>query len=360
VSQVAFDHFPFQIWTNLVARHCRKMYPRSFDYGDPMGSKNLRETIATYLRTARRVRCDAEQIMIVSGSQQALEITARVLFDPGSQVWIEEPGYRLARDVLALAGCDLVPVPVDYEGLNVAAGIKKCRTARAVFVTPSHQYPLGVTMNASRRFQLLDWAQSSGAWIIEDDYDSEFRYESMPIASLQGLDCNSRVIYFGTFSKVLFPSLRLGYMVIPSDLVDHFVAIRLATDLGPPGFFQAVLEDFISEGHFARHIRRMRTLYADRRRVLIDSIRKELGFVVDVTGGQAGMHLSLALPKGIRDREIVARAAKQNLWLVPLSSCYLREASRQGFILGFGSATTQEIPGAVRKLGNLLASKSFG
>jgi GntR family transcriptional regulator/MocR family aminotransferase len=215
-------------------------------------------------------------------------------------------------------------------------------------------------MNASRRFQLLDWAQSSGAWIIEDDYDSEFRYESMPIASLQGLDCNSRVIYLGTFSKVLFPSLRLGYMVIPSDLVDHFVAIRLATDLGPPGFFQSVLEDFVSEGHFARHIRRMRTLYADRRRVLIDSICKELGLEMDVTGGQAGMHLSLALPKGIRDREIVARAAKQNLWLVPLSSCYLREASRQGFILGFGSATTQEIPGAVRKLGNLLASKSFG
>jgi GntR family transcriptional regulator/MocR family aminotransferase len=357
VSQVAFDHFPFQVWTSLVARHCRNMQPKSFDYGDPRGSKDLREAIATYLRTARGVRCDAQQIMIVSGSQQALGITARVLFDPGNQVWLEEPGYRFVRDVLALAGCELVPVPVDYEGLNVAAGIKKCRTARAAFVTPSHQYPLGVTMNASRRLQLLDWAQGSGAWIIEDDYDSEFRYESMPIASLQGLDCNSRVLYIGTFSKVLFPSLRLGYVVVPLDLVDHFIAIRLAMDIGPPGFYQAVLADFIGEGHFARHIRRMRLLYRERRVALIDSIREELGFAVDITGGQAGMHLSLTLPKGVPDREIAAQAAKQNLWLLPLSSSYLGEASRRGFILGFGSTPVEEMAPAVRKLRKLLTSK---
>ncbi|MFZ0953274.1 MAG: PLP-dependent aminotransferase family protein, partial [Candidatus Sulfotelmatobacter sp.] len=199
-----------------------------------MGSRPLRQTIATYLRTARSLRCSAEQIMIVSGSQQALEISARVLLDSGSPVWVEEPGYRLAQDAFALNGCHLIPVPVDREGLDVSAGIKRCRRARAALVTPSHQFPLGVTMSASRRFQLLEWAQSTGAWIIEDDYDSEYRYESLPVASLQGLDGNARVIYIGTFSKVLFPSLRLGYIVIPVDLIDGFLRTRRAMDLGPP------------------------------------------------------------------------------------------------------------------------------
>ena len=258
VGQVAVEQFPFHIWSNLVARRCRDRNAKSYHYGDPAGSKALRETIATYLRTARSLRCEADQIMIVSGSQQALEISARVLLDPGSQVWMEEPGYRLARDVFALAGCHLVPVPVDMEGLDVAAGIKRCRKARAALVTPSHQFPLGVTMSASRRLRLLAWAQNSGSWIIEDDYDSEYRYESMPIASLQGMDASARVIYIGTFSKVLFPSLRLGYLVLPADLVDRFLRVRRAMDLGPPTFHQEVLADFIGEGHFARHIRRMR------------------------------------------------------------------------------------------------------
>src|SRR5215471_3552396 len=232
VGQVASDQFPLHLWSNLVARRCRSMDAKAFHYGEQKGSRALREAIASYLRTARSLHCEAEQIMVVSGSQQALEISARVLLDPGSRVWMEEPGYRLAADVLTLAGCHVVPVPVDKEGLNVAAGVARCRKARAAFVTPSHQFPLGVTMSASRRLQLLDWAQSSGAWIIEDDYDSEYRYQSMPVASLQGLDANARVIYIGTFSKVLYPSLRLGYLVLPSDLVDRFLAIRRAMDLG--------------------------------------------------------------------------------------------------------------------------------
>jgi GntR family transcriptional regulator/MocR family aminotransferase len=353
VSQVDFGHFPFQVWNSLVTRHCRNTYAKSLDYGDPRGSKDLREAIATYLRTARGVRCETEQIMIVSGSQQALEISARVFLDPGSRVWMEEPGYRFARNVFAMNGCRIVAGPVDYQGLNVAVGIKRCRTARAALVTPSHQYPLGVTMSASRRMQLLDWAHSSGSWIIEDDYDSEFRYESMPIASLQGLDCNARVIYIGTLSKVLFPSLRLGYLVIPPDLIERFLTVRLAMDICPPRFYQEVLADFITEGHFSRHIRRMRLLYGERRSVLIDSIRKELGFAVDVTGGQAGMHLSVTL-KGIRDCEAAERAAREKLWLVPLSSSYLGEASRQGFILGYGSTDAKDIPNAVRKLAGLV------
>jgi GntR family transcriptional regulator/MocR family aminotransferase len=357
VGQVASDQFPLHLWANLVARRCRNMDAKSFHYGDQKGSRALREAIASYLRTARSLHCEAEQIMVVSGSQQALEISARVLLDPGSRVWMEDPGYRLAADVLALAGCHLVPVPVDMKGMDVAAGIERCREARAVFVTPSHQFPLGVTMNASRRLRLLDWAQTSGAWVIEDDYDSEYRYGSMPVAALQGLDANARVIYIGTFSKVLFPSLRLGYIVIPPDLVDRFLAIRRAMDLGPPGLHQEVLADFINEGHFARHIRRMRVLYRDRRRALVDSIREELGPMVEMLGDEAGMHLAVTLRQGSRDVEIAERAARQKLWIWPLSPSYIGKAPRQGFILGFGSATTTEIPNAVRKLRNLLAKE---
>jgi GntR family transcriptional regulator/MocR family aminotransferase len=357
VGQVAVDEFPLQVWSSLVARRGRNMNAKLFHYGDQMGSKALRETIASYLRTARSLHCQAEQVMIVSGSQQALEISARVLLDPGSPVWMEEPGYSLAREAFQLTGCRLVPVPVDDEGLDVAAGIKRCRRARAAFVTPSHQFPLGVTMSASRRFQLLDWAQNTGAWVIEDDYDSEFRYESLPIASLQGLDANARVIYIGSFSKVLFPSLRLGYIVIPADLVERFLAIRRATDLGPPGFYQEVLADFIREGHFARHIRRMRVLYRERRSALAESIRKELGPMVEVLGGEAGMHLTVTLPEGRRDLEIAQRAAQQNLWIWPLSTSYLGKVARPGFILGFGSTAVAEIPRAVRKLRHVLTLK---
>ena len=357
VGQVASDQFPLHVWSKLVARRCRNMDAASFHYGDQTGFKPLRETLASYLRTARALHCEAEQVMIVAGSQQALEISARVLLDPGSSVWVEEPGYRLAQDVFALNGCSLVPVPVDGEGLDVAAGIRRCPKARAAFVTPSHQYPLGVTMSASRRFQLLEWAQAAGSWIIEDDYDSEYRYESLPIASLQGLDASARVIYVGTFSKVLFPALRLGYIVIPPDLVDDFLTVRRAMDLGPPSFFQEVLADFIGEGHFARHIRRMRVLYRERRSALVDSIREELGTMVEVLGGEAGMHLTVTLPNNFRDVEISERAARENLWIWPLSSNYLGEATRSGFILGFGSTDVAEIPRAVRKLSGLLARK---
>ncbi len=212
-------------------------------------------------------------------------------------------------------------------------------------------------MSASRRFQLLDWAQNTGSWIIEDDYDSEYRYESLPIASLQGLDANARVLYIGTFSKVLFPSLRLGYVVIPSDLVDRFLAIRRAMDLGPPSFYQEVLADFINEGHFGRHLRRMRILYGERRSALVDSISKELGSMVEVLGGEAGMHLAVTLRNGCRDLEIAERASRQKPWIWPLSPSYLREVARPGFILGFGSTSVEEIPRAVRKLRDLLTVK---
>jgi GntR family transcriptional regulator/MocR family aminotransferase len=360
VSQPAFDQFPFQTWSRIVMRHCRNPRARELQYGGPLGFEELRKAICAYLRTARAVHCDPEQVMIVAGSQQALEITTRVLLDDRSAAWVEEPGYWLTRHVLTAAGCRLVPVPVDGEGLDVAYGVKTCRKARAAFVAPSHQFPLGATMSAARRLQLLDWAQSSGAWVIEDDYDSEYRYGSMPIASLQGLDHNSRVIYIGTFSKTLFPSLRLGYIVIPPDLVSRFAAVRYVMDIAPPHFFQAVLTDFMNEGHFARHIRRMRQLYSQRRTALVDELQKEFGSVLQVLGSEAGMHLAVLLPKGLRDQPIAARAAREKLWVAPLSPAYLGDTPRQGFILGFGNTTAEEMPNAVRRLKSvLLAEKSF-
>jgi GntR family transcriptional regulator / MocR family aminotransferase len=355
VGQVALDEFPRHVWSHLVARRCRAIDSQSSHYGDHFGSRYLREIIASYLRTARSLHCEAEQIMIVSGSQQALEISTRVLLDPGNRVWMEEPGYGLARNVFEVAGCRLVPVPVDAEGLSVDIGIRRFRDARLAFVTPSHQFPLGMTMSAARRLQFLEWAQNTGAWIIEDDYDSEYRYESMPIASLQGLDANARVIYVGTFSKVLFPALRLGYVVVPPDLVSRFAAMRWVMDLGPPTFFQEVVAELIEEGHFARHMRRMRTLYRERRSVLVDAMRKDFGSQIEVLGSDAGMHLVMTLPSGSHDVEIALRAARQNLWLWPLSRSYMGRVPRSGFILGFGSTTVEEIPRAVRKLSNLLS-----
>jgi GntR family transcriptional regulator / MocR family aminotransferase len=356
-SQLALDHFPFNLWSRLLSFRCRKISEASLHYGHPMGLRELRAAIVTYLRTARAVRCDAEQVMIVSGSQHALDITSRVLLDPKDRVWLEEPGYILARHIFLMAGSRLVPVSVDQEGLDVAAGKKLCAKAKAVYVCPSHQYPLGVVMSASRRLQLLNWAQSTGAWIIEDDYDSEYRYQGAPIASLQGLDRYSRVIYIGTFSKVLFPSVRVGYVVIPPDLVDRFVAVRQAMDIFSSSLHQQVLSDFINQGHFERHIRRMRAIYHERRNALVESIRKDLGDTLKVLGGGAGLHLAVMLKKPASDVAISARAALQNLWLWPLSICYLGSAAQQGFVLGFGGIPANEMPRAVQRLRAVLEEK---
>jgi len=354
VSQPAFDEFPSQAWSRIVMRHCRGPQTKSLQYGSPLGFEPLREAICTYLRTARAVHCDPRQVLIVNGSQQALEITTRVLLDAGNQAWIEEPGYWLVRNVLAAADCRAIPVPVDTEGLQVPVGIKLCRKAKAAFVAPSHQFPLGATMSAARRLQLLEWAESAGSWIIEDDYDSEYRYGSMPIASLQGLDHHSRVIYIGTFSKTLFPSLRLGYVVVPTDLIDGFVRVRHAMDISSPHFFQAVLNDFMREGHYARHIRRMRQLYAERRATLVASLRKEFGPSLEIAGAEAGMYLAICFPKGLRDQERSAQAAREGLWILPLSPAYIGGNKRQGFVLGFGNTSTREIPHAVRHLKAIL------
>ena len=356
VSQPAVEHFPIAVWSSLVARHSRNPLARLLHYGDPMGHRPFREAVATYLRTARAVRCEAENVMVVSGSQQALAITARALLEPGHPVWLEEPGYPGARDVLAVAGARLVPVPVDHEGLDVTAGASVCPRARAAYVTPSHQYPLGMTMSASRRLQLLDWARRAGAWVIEDDYDSEYRYESLPIAALQGLDRDDRVIYIGTFSKVLFPSLRIGYLVIPPDLVPRFVAVREAMDIFPASLPQLALAEFIDDGEFGRHLRRMRALYRDRRAALVEALRQELGSALTVIGDAAGMYLAVTARRRWPDHAMALRAAARGLWVMPLSSCYLGHPTRRGLVLGYGGTTVGEIPSAVHRLRRAIAS----
>jgi GntR family transcriptional regulator/MocR family aminotransferase len=355
LGQPDLQLFPVGIWSRLLARYSRQMRTRALQYGDPMGLPELREVIAHYLRTSRGVRCEAQQIMIVSGSQQALDLSTRVLLDRGAPAWVEEPGYWLVHRVLKAAGCRAVPVPVDEEGLDVAAGVKTGRKARAVFVAPSHQYPLGMTMSATRRLQLLEWAHRADAWIVEDDYDSEYRYDSMPIASLQGLDDHARVIYIGTFSKVMFPSLRLGYLVVPPDLVGRFAAVRIGMDLCPPHANQAVMADFIRAGHFARHLRRMRPVYAERRRVLVAELERELGDRVRIAGDAAGMHLTILLSGRRSDRAIAAKAAQQSLYLSPLSPLYAGSSPQQGFVLGYGNTRANQIPAAVRQLKKLLA-----
>jgi GntR family transcriptional regulator/MocR family aminotransferase len=347
VGQPDLRNFPVEVWSRLLSRYSRELKVRALQYGNPMGLDELRESVATYLRTSRGVRCEPEQIMIVSGSQQALDVSTRVLLDPGARVWVENPGYWLVQHVLAAAGCRMIPVPVDSEGLDVARGIKFSPDARAAFVAPSHQYPLGVTMSATRRFQLLEWATQAGAWIIEDDYDSEYRYDSMPIASLQGLDTRDRVIYTGTFSKVLFPSLRVGYIVIPPDLVERFAAVRQSMDICPSHASQAVLAQFIREGHFARHIRKTRKVYEERRQALVEEIECALGLRFRIMGASAGTHLALLLGDSYCDRDIVMKAAQKKLWLSALSLSYVASPARQGLVLGFGNTPTSQIPTAV-------------
>ena len=316
-----------------------------------MGHLPLREAIAEYLGAARGVRCDASQVMITTGSQQGLQLAAQILLDSKNSIWIEEPGYPSARQAFIAAGAKLVPVLVDEQGMKVEGMIRRGLKARAVYITPSHQYPLGATMTATRRMLLLNWAARFGAWIIEDDYDSEYRFGSRPIASLQGLDTYSRVIYVGTFSKVVFPALRVGYLVIPKDLVAAFCAARDAADVFSATLYQSVLADFIREGHFARHIRRMRMLYMERRKALVRAIRLQIGDKVEVVGDEAGMHLVMMLPSGVSDVVVSKRAAQRGVSAMPLSTCYLRPPGRGGLILGYGGANPRQIQEGVSKLG---------
>ncbi len=350
----ALDAFPFDVWMKLTARHWR--YPRRdlLGYGDSAGYTPLREAISEYLGAARAVRCAPDQVIITSGTQQALDLAARLLLDAGDSVWIEDPGYLGARSAMVGAGARLVPVPVDDEGLDVAAGANLCPTARLVYVSPSHHFPLGVTMSLARRLSLLEWASRAGAWILEDDYDSEYRYSGRPLAALQGLDKEGRVIYLGTFSKMLFPSLRLGYMVVPPDLAEAFKNARAILSRFSPSIEQAVLTDFITEGHFARHIRRMRALYQERQQCLINAARRELGDALELEPNEAGMHLVGRLPYGVDDLAASREASRLGIEVPALSLYCIERKRRSGLLLGYAGYDEREIRKGVRLLAGAL------
>ncbi len=343
--------FPVAIWSRLVDHHVRRPDPTLLGYGDPAGYYPLREAIAAYFATTRGVRCDAGQVVVVPGSQAALSFCARLLVDPGDGIAIEDPGYPGAREAFRAAGAALIPVPVDAEGIQLP-GATRPGVARLVYTTPSHQFPTGATMSIGRRLELLAWARETGAWILEDDYDGEYRYGGRPLPALQGLDEDGRVIYIGTFSKVLAPGIRIGYVVAPPALVDAFVAARVRTDRGAPQLEQAALADLITEGHFSRHIRRTRNLYEERQATFVDLIHRELGDLIDVQPSEAGMHLIGWLPDGTDDREASRLAAPPLRVAAPaLSSYALETPTRPGLVLGYAAPSDAEMRDGVRDLG---------
>ncbi|MGH2493523.1 MAG: PLP-dependent aminotransferase family protein [Ktedonobacteraceae bacterium] len=359
VGQPDVTSFPYEIWARMVARHARHSLQAVSSYQYVRGYLPLRQAIATHIGMTRGVHCSPEQIILTTGAQGALDLVTRVLLDPGDPAWVEDPGYSGGRGALLAAGAKLVSVPVDEEGLDVDAGRQLCPEARLAIVTPSHQFPTGVTMNLNRRLALLEWSREAHAWIVEDDYDSEYRFSGRPLEALQGLDRAGRVLYIGTFSKVLFPALRLGYLVAPPELLDGLVAAYRLIAVHLPLLEQLALADFMAEGYFARHLRRMCLLYKERRNVLVDALTRELGNVLDVTVPEAGMHLVAWLPSGMSAQSVAQRAAASGLHMLPISQFSLRSLPRDGLVLGFASASPQELRAGVQTLALALALKAI-
>ncbi|HXE56584.1 MAG TPA: PLP-dependent aminotransferase family protein [Gemmatimonadales bacterium] len=350
----ALDAFPIDLWARLAARRYRRLSIALLEHGDPAGYWPLREAIAEHVRAARGVQCEPAQVIVLGAAQQAIELAARALLDPGDAVWLEEPGYLGARGALLAAGARLVPVPVDREGIDVARGMALGPDARLVYVSPSHQYPTGATLSLSRRLALLRWAGEAGAWILEDDYDSEYRYAGRPLMALQGLDRDGRVLYVGTFSKTLFPSIRLAYLIAPKPLVPALVSIRGIGDQHASTIEQAVVADFMTEGHFARHVRRMRALYAERRAVFLDAAARWLDGLLEPLPADGGMHVLGLLREGVDDREASRAAAERGIEVSPLSLYYAGPCPRGGLLIGYAAVPSGLIPGAVRRLADAL------
>ena len=347
----ALDHFPWSDWARITARLHRERPLDALGHGDPQGERELREAIAQYLGAARGIACAAEQILVVAGSQQGIDLTARALARPGDAIWIEEPGYPIGRAALQAAALERVPVPVDSEGIDVAAGARLAPAARLALVTPSHHYPRGFTMSLRRRLALLDWAESANAWILEDDYDGEYRYGGRPLAPLYTLDRGHRVLYLGTFSKVLAPGLRLGYLVVPAGAVDAFAALKAASDRHAPSLTQRVLARFIEEGRLAAHLRRSRVLYASRRRALLDALEREAAGLLRASGTpEAGLHLVARLAVPADDVAASRRALEKRVYAAPLSAYYAGTERERGFVLGFANTREDRMAPAVRRL----------
>jgi GntR family transcriptional regulator/MocR family aminotransferase len=342
--------FPRQDWARLLARVARRAESALLGYGDPAGYRPLREAITAYLGAARGVVCDPDQVIVVAGSQQGIHLAARVLLGPGDTAAVEDPGYFGARRALRHAGARLLPIPVDADGIDPGPGDVNLVGARLAYVTPSHQFPLGATMSLARRLRLLDWARRTQGWIVEDDYDGEFRYAGRPLPALQGLDEAGRVVYVGTFSKVLAPGLRLGYLVAPRGLVDAFVAARAVEGISPPSLDQAALATFITDGHFGRHIRRMRTRYAERQQTLVDAVQRLGKGLVATSGTEAGIHLIGWLPEGCDDGAVARRSRETGVMALAVSAFTLGPAGRPGLVLGFAAPSDAEIVEAVPRL----------
>lgn len=350
----AIDHFPFDVWTKIANKFYGTLERERFGYGRPAGFSGLREAIAAHLKSTRNVNCAPEQVIVTSGAQHAFDLIGRILLVPGAKVWVEEPGYVGVKQSFKIFGAKLVPVPVDRAGFNLAAALKKSRNAKLAYVTPSHQFPLGHTMSLARRMQMLEWAKKSEGWIVEDDYDSEFRYEGRPLPSLQGLDRNGRVFYVGTFSKTVFPALKLGCLVVPPDLIEFFTAARAVSGSQASLIEQITLAEFIAEGHFGRHIRRMRRLYEERQEILVTEAKKHLGGQLEVNSSTSGMHVVGWLPEGVEDKFVADQAARLGIKMGTISENSLTTPERGGLILGYTAINGKQIKEGVKHLAGVM------
>ena len=352
----ALRDFPVQIWQRCLGRRARRASAPFYDYGHPQGSPALRAALAGYLGRGRGVRCDPEQIQIVSGSQQGLDLAARVLLAPGDTAVVEEPGYEGARRAFLGAGARLTLIPADVEGLDVEALARDGRRARLAHVTPSHQYPLGGVMPYPRRVALLAWAARVGAYVLEDDYDGEYRFEGRPLSALKALDDGGRVIYLGTLSKVMFPALRIGYLVLPTPLVETVARAKLLADGGSPFLEQEALADFIASGAFERHIRRSRAWNGARRATLLAALHQHLGDAAAVVGANAGLHVVAWLRDvpARRGRDLVQRASAMGVGVYPVTPYYETAPARLGLLLGYGSLSEREITTGVKRLAEVV------
>jgi GntR family transcriptional regulator / MocR family aminotransferase len=343
--------FPFEAWRRALLRNARKISIRDIDYGSSSGAGALRESICAYLQRARAVICDPSQVIIVNGSQQALDLVARVLLEPGQRVVIEEPQYQGTRQILRAAGARLIPIAVDHEGLITS---KLPDDARLAFVTPSHQFPTGVILTLERRLKLLAWAKRRNAIVIEDDYDGEFRYKKQPMESLHGLDPDGRVIYIGTFSRTIFPALRIGYMIVPKSLISVFRTAKWLCDRHTATLEQQTLADFLSNGHYERCLHRIRRRNAFVRAALLDAIHRYLGDRVEVSGDGAGVHLVLWPTERLSEETIIERAASRGVGVYGIAPYFLKQPSRAGLMIGYSRMKDAAIREGIRRLSEVL------